>query len=136
MTTPGLESARAQRLVERGLALGWKDFNRPICVAVCDAQGYLLAFGRGDGAPLRSIAISQSKAYTAVRMGMPTDAFLARLHRDNLEIGYFCDERFTALPGGVVFKDAQGVVLGGVGISGLTTAEDRQIAEALQAGTD
>jgi len=131
LTTTEMGLQRAQTLVNRAIEIGFRDFSRPICVSICDAQGFLLSFGRADGAPVRSIEISQRKAYTCARMGVSTEAFLARLKRDAIDIGYFCDERFTALPGGVVLKNAQGQVLGGVGISGLTSAEDHVIADAL-----
>jgi uncharacterized protein GlcG (DUF336 family) len=122
---------QAQLLVTKALEKAEADFRRPICVAICDTQGFLLAFGRADGAPVRSVQISQGKAYSAARMGVNTDAFLERLHRENIEASYFCDERLTALPGGAVLKTAEGQVLGGAGISGLTSAEDQTIANAL-----
>ncbi len=119
----------AKTYLDHAIAKARLDFNRPICVAICDPSGFLLAFARMEGAPLRSIQISQSKAYTAVRMGVSTDAFLARLRKDNIEIGYFCDPLMTALPGGNLLKDAAGTLLGAVGISGLAASEDQVITE-------
>jgi uncharacterized protein GlcG (DUF336 family) len=119
----------AKTYLDRTIAKAKQDFPRPICVSVCDPNGFLIAFARMDGAPLRSIQISQSKAYTAVRMGVSTDAVLARLHRENIELSYFCDPLMTALPGGNLLKDAAGNVLGGIGVSGLTSAEDQSITE-------
>ena len=107
------------------------EFKRPICVAVCDKYGFLTAFGRMDGAPVRSIAISEGKAYTAARMGVNTDAFLERLHRDNVPASYFCDEKLTGMPGGAVLKDAGGVIVGAAGISGLAPHEDQAIANLM-----
>lgn len=107
------------------------DFGRPICAAVCDAAGFLIAFQRMEDAPLRSIAISQGKAYSAARMQINTDAFLARMHRENITPAYFCDEKMTALPGGSVLKNTDGTIVGSVGISGLTSEEDQQIANHL-----
>jgi glc operon protein GlcG len=100
---------------------------------VCDHSGALLAFARGEGAPLRSIQISQGKAYSAARMGVDTNAFLERLQRDRLQARDFCDDRLTALPGGAVLRGADGRLLGGLGISGLTSAQDHVIATALAA---
>ena len=119
----------AKTYLDRAMAKAKQDFNRPICIAVCDPSGFLIAFARMEKAPLRSIQISQSKAYTAVRMGVPTDAVLARLRKENIELSYFCDPLMTALPGGNLLKDAAGNVLGGIGISGLTSAEDQTITE-------
>ena len=104
------------------------DYARPICAAVCDAAGFLVAFQRAEGAPLRSIAISQGKAYSAARMQVSTEALLGRLRREDIPLAYFCDEKITALPGGSIIKDANGAIIGGVGISGLTSAEDQIIA--------
>jgi glc operon protein GlcG len=105
-----------------------KRYDKSICVAVCDAYGFLLAFGRADGAPVRSIALSQQKAYTAVRMGSTSAAFLERLRREDIAIGYFCDSLLTALPGGSLIRHGARVV-GGVGISGLTPSEDQALAD-------
>jgi glc operon protein GlcG len=110
--------------IEKTLA----DYRRPICVAVCDAAGFLIAFQRMEGAPLRSIAISQGKAYSAARMQVNTDALLARMHRENITPAYFCDDKITALPGGSVLKNASGSLIGSVGISGLTSDEDQLVA--------
>lgn len=122
---------KANALIHAAVAKARTDFNKPICVAVCDGAGFLVAFAKTDGAPFRSIAISQGKAYTAVRMGVNTDAILERLHREQIAIGYFCDDKLTPLPGGAVLKDASGAVIGGCGISGLTSAEDQIIANHL-----
>ena len=80
--------------------------------------------------PVRSIWIAQQKAFTAVRMGMSTAAFLERLRKDNLEAGWF-GEGLVALPGGNVVKDAAGEIVGAVGISGLAAHEDQVIADGV-----
>jgi uncharacterized protein GlcG (DUF336 family) len=119
----------AKTYLDQAITKAKKDFARPICVSVCDPYGFLIAFARMEKAPVRSIQISQSKAYTAVRMGVSTDAVLARLRKENIELAYFCDSLMTALPGGNLLKDAAGNVLGGIGVSGLTSAEDQTITE-------
>lgn len=121
----------AQTLVAKALDKAAVEFKRPICVAVCDKYGFLIAFGRMDGAPVRSIELSQGKAYSAARMGVDTDAFLERLHRENIPASYFCDARLTGMPGGTVLKDAGGEAVGGAGISGLKPEEDLAIAHMM-----
>jgi glc operon protein GlcG len=123
----------AGRLVEQAMERAQQAFARPVCVAVCDAQGFLLAFARMPGAPVRSIAISQGKAYSAARMSVNTDAFLARIRREQIDVSYFCDPHLTALPGGSVLKDKAGVALGAIGVSGLTSAEDQQVTDQVAA---
>ena len=126
MTT--LSLAHANDLIRAAIEKAAADYSRPICVAICDPAGFLIAFQRAEGAPLRSIAISQGKAYTAARMQANTDAVLERLRRENIALSYFCDERLTALPGGSVIKNAHGAIIGAVGISGLASSEDQEVA--------
>jgi uncharacterized protein GlcG (DUF336 family) len=121
----------AGKLVQAAMAKSKGDFNKPMCVAVCDRYGFLVAFAAMDGAPVRSIQLSQGKAYSAARMGVDTHVFLERLHRENIPASYFCDDKLTGLPGGSVLKDAKGAVIGAAGISGLTPAEDMAVAQAL-----
>lgn len=127
----GLTLDIARQCLDRAMARAKQEFNRPVCVAVCDPQGFLLAFARMEGAPVRSIRIAQGKAYTAARMGVSTEAVLARLKKEGIEIGYFCDPRLTALPGGSVLKDESGTVVGALGVSGLTSAEDQLITDGI-----
>lgn len=119
----------AERLTRRAVAEAG-GYGRPICVAVCDAQGFLVAFARVAGVPVRSIALSQAKAYTAARIGVGTAAWHERLHGQGYPASYFCDPGLTGLPGGAVLRDAGGVA-GGIGISGLLPAEDQAIADLL-----
>ena len=45
-----LTLAAANKCVEHAIAKTASEFKRPICVAVCDPYGYLVAFSRMDGA--------------------------------------------------------------------------------------
>jgi uncharacterized protein GlcG (DUF336 family) len=123
-----LSLQRSNSLIQRAIEKAAADYRRPICVAICDTAGFLIAFQRVEGAPVRSIAISQAKAYSAARMQANTDELLERLRRENIALAYFCDDGLTALPGGSVIKNAGGGIVGAVGISGLAAAEDQQIA--------
>ena len=126
-----LTLAIARDLIDQAAAHAAQNFKKPVCVSVCDATGLLLAFVRMEGAPVRSVAISQG--YSAARMGVTTQAVLERLHREQIEIGYFCDPLLTALPGGSPLKDKDGVLRGAIGVSGLTSAEDQQVTDYIAA---
>jgi glc operon protein GlcG len=128
--TDRLTLESAQKIAARAIEMANGEFKRPICVSVCDENGFLLAFCRMNGAPVRSIHIAQRKAYTAARMGVSTDAFLARIQKENIQAAYF-GEDMVPLPGGCVLKDASGIQVGAVGISGLALHEDQAIAEAI-----
>jgi glc operon protein GlcG len=123
-----LDSKRACDLVGLAIEKARADYGKPVSVAICDPAGFLLAFQRADGAPLRSIAIAQGKAYSAALMQTNTSLLLERLQREKIELASFCDNRLTALPGGSVIKDAAGAIIGAVGVSGLAPSEDQEIA--------
>jgi glc operon protein GlcG len=126
-----LTLSQANELTRLAMEKAKAEYGRPVCVAICDPAGFLIAFQRQEGAPLRSIAISQGKAYSSARMGVSTEALLQRLEQENIPVGYFCDEKITALPGGAVLKNTDGKIAGAAGISGLTSAEDQEIADFL-----
>ena len=123
-----LSLEHSNELIRHAIEKAAADYGRPICAAICDPAGLLVAFQRVESTPIRSIAISQAKAYSAARMQVNTDALLDRLRHENIALSYFCDDRLTALPGGSILKNAEGVMVGAVGISGLAAAEDQQVA--------
>ena len=130
---PVLTLDHARQLLDQAMARATQEFKRPICVSVCDHTGLLVAFVRMEGSPVRSVAIAQGKAYSAARMGITTEAVLARLHKEGIQIGYFCDPQLTALPGGSPLKDKDGTLRGAIGVSGLTSAEDQQVTDYVAA---
>lgn len=122
---------KVQNLLAKAIEQASSMFKRPICVAICDTHGLLLAFMRMPGATLRSVPIAQRKAYTAAFMVMDTIDFAERLKRENVPASFFCDEHLTGLSGGVVLRNSAGVVVGAAGVSGLTPPEDQIIASTM-----
>ncbi|SAL72952.1 hypothetical protein AWB69_08894 [Caballeronia udeis] len=129
MSTLNLQLTHA--LLARAVDKVHQQFGKPVCISVCDRHGFLVGFFRMDDAPVRSIQLAHQKAYTSTRMGVTTEEFLARLRREEIPISYFCDPSLTALPGGAVLSDTQGDVIGAIGVSGLTPAEDQAVADEL-----
>ena len=56
-----LTLAQANELTRAAMEKAEAEYSRPICVAVCDPAGFLVAFQRMEGAPLRSIAIARAR---------------------------------------------------------------------------
>jgi len=117
-----------QKLLQQAMDKAKADYGKPICVAVSDPAGELIGFVKMDGAPLRSIQISQRKAYTAARIGVPTGAFMERLQREKILASDF-DPHFSGLPGGTPLKNKEGKMIGAIGISGLAASEDQAITD-------
>ncbi len=127
-----LNQRAAQSVIAHALKLSQEKYGgRDLSVSVCDKHGFLLAFARTDGAKLLSIELTQRKAYTAARMGVQTQAFLQRLQQENLNIAYFADEKFSAMPGGIPVYDDNKQLLGAVAIGGISAKEDQEAAEIL-----
>lgn len=132
-----LNQRAARSVVEHALKLSNEKYGgRALSVAVCDRNGFLLAFARTDDAKVLSIELTQRKAYTAARMGVPTQSFLQRLQKENLNIAYFADEKFSAMPGGMPIYNEDKQLLGALAIGGISAAEDQEAAEILAAALD
>jgi uncharacterized protein GlcG (DUF336 family) len=108
-------------------------------VAVVDAAGLLAAFLRMPGAPLHSIDIAIDKAYTAASFGLPTGRWQAALqaHSEAVRQGIVLRPRFIAFGGGLPIVEG-GRIIGGIGISGGSEAQDdvcvRAALDALDLG--
>lgn len=98
-----------------------------VSIAITDANGDLLGFLRLDGASLGSVDISVGKARTAARYARPTKVYADRVLADTLTI--LSVPGVVALQGGLPIV-ANGRVIGAVGVSGVTSAQDEQVAAA------
>jgi uncharacterized protein GlcG (DUF336 family) len=101
-----------------------------VAIAIVDENGDLVAAHRMDGSRPRWMRASLRKAYTACVMDRSTAAFHDEIVRRNLQITYYGDPMFTALPGGIVIADAAGATIGGIGVTGPTKGLDDELAAA------
>ena len=100
---------------------------RPAVIAVADAHGELIALLRLDGAPLSSITIAANKAYTAARLRRPTRELAAQIRERGTDIAFYGDPRYLGFGGGLPIL-VDGVVAGGIAVSGLSDADDEALA--------
>jgi len=128
----GLTFDTAKKMIEAAMEEAKKQ-GLTMVIAVADAGGNLIAFGRMDDAMLASINIAMDKAFTAAYGKIPT-----QIWRDIVQSGtippLFIHERWTVFPGGFpLVKGKQ--LLGGIGCSGATAYGDTSVARAgLHAG--
>lgn len=127
----GLKEARS--IVQAVLAAAAKKKLR-VAAAVVDSGGELIHMSRMDGASAVNARMSVNKAYTAVKWGQDTKTLNARLFsaslgEDRRDIAWFGDPRFTAVWGGIVLRSRDGVVLGALGESGGSPAQDEEIGQ-------
>lgn len=98
-----------------------------VSIAIVDDGGHLLHFQRLDGAPLTSIEIAQGKAKASAFGQRPSKAF-----EDIVAGGR---NAFLSVPGIVLLEGAEpiivdGICIGAVGVSGVRSDQDAQIARA------
>ncbi|HOV02869.1 MAG TPA: heme-binding protein [Kaistiaceae bacterium] len=122
-----LEAAEAivSAAVRAGLKRGVK-----LNAAVVDQGGNLLAFLRAPGAFLESIAIAQDKARSAAGFGLSTDELAGALKGDDdVYNGIALRAGVAAFGGGYPIR-VEGILVGGVGVSGGSLDDDRGAAKA------
>jgi glc operon protein GlcG len=111
-------------IVENALQL-----RKAAVIAVADPHGELIAFARMDGAPLSSILVATNKAYTAARERKPTKDIGDKIRHPEkgFDIAFYGDSRFVGWGGGIPIRK-NGEVVGAIGVSGLSSAEDIALA--------
>lgn len=127
--TRALTAGAAHLAVEAAVAHG-RRIERPVCCAVVDAGGNLLAFLREPGAPLHCVEIAIDKAYTAASFRCSTPALYAAIEQPPaLRDGILARPRLVAFAGGLPLT-VDGAHVGGLGVSGASEEEDVACAEA------
>ena len=122
MTEISLDTARTiiRETISKGRAEGFK----PLSVVVLDTGGHLRAFEREDGASPGRFGIAHGKAYGSIMLGMAGRAQMARADQQ----AYFMAAmngvfggNVVPVPGGVLVHDAEGSIIGAVGVTGDTS---------------
>lgn len=100
-------------------------------IAIVDEGANLVAFQRMDNARIAGIDISQNKAWTSVAMQMPTAnlAQTAQAGGPSFGINTTNSGKLVILGGGIPFV-RDGKVVGGIGVSGGSSAQDIEVATA------
>jgi len=121
-----IDCSEARRIVDLIVEKA-AETQKAIAVAVADPHGELIAFVRMDSVALPSIGIAINKAFTAARARKPTQEIGDSIRQKANDIAYYGDPRFVGWGGGIpILRD--GNVIGAVGVSGLSSAEDAALA--------
>lgn len=107
----------------RANANGW-----PVVIAIFDSTGHLTLLHRLDQSNLGAVELAQRKAATSVRFRRPTKAYEDLVAGGGMRLLSIAQE-VIALEGGLPLLQ-NGTVIGAIGVSGVTSAEDGQVAAA------
>ncbi|MEE2821564.1 MAG: heme-binding protein [Acidobacteriota bacterium] len=118
------------RILVEGAEEKSREIEVPMCIAVADESGNLLAFTRMDGAKISSISIAIDKAFTgaAARKGTHEYNQLCVPGEPTFGIHITNQGRFSVIGGGLPIV-IDGDVVGGVGISAGTAGQDQVVAQ-------
>jgi uncharacterized protein GlcG (DUF336 family) len=108
-----------------------KEIGQPMNIAVADEGGNLVSHVRMDGAWIGSIDISIKKAYTSRAFDITTKDLASHSQSGGQFFGIHAsnDGRIMIFAGGIPLK-RHGEVVGAIGVSGGTGAQDHAVAEA------
>lgn len=118
--------ASANTLIQEALTAS-EEIGIEVAVAVTDPGGHLIAFTRTDGARFLAGRIAIDKAWTAVSYGVTTDYWASYLTDPMVSQMGNIPGLLAAGGGYPIVQD--GEVVGGIGISGGTAAQDGRVAE-------
>ncbi len=124
--TKALSLEGARRIMEAAEAEARRN-NWNVSIAIVDAAGDMVLFQRMDAASPMSTDIAHGKARTSARFRRPTKALEDAVAGGRVAL--VTVEGATLMEGGEPIV-VDGQVLGAVGVSGVTSAQDAQIARA------
>lgn len=122
-----LNQQQVRQVIDRAVEKA-EDMGLRICVAVADTGANVQGFLRMDKAFLGSAEVSQRKAKTSVYFQCPSDVFGQVIDQEKLIGMDLSNGGLMAFAGGLPIK-VEEELLGGIGISGATAAQDKEIAE-------
>lgn len=98
-------------------------------VAVMDPGGHLVLLERMDNAQFGSVQVAQDKARSAAAFRRPTKAFHDMVAAGGEGVRMLVMSGAVPIDGGIPII-VDGAVIGSIGISGGTSAQDGQVAQA------
>ena len=106
-----------------------KKNNWNVVIAIVDTGGHLVLMQRMDNTQFGSVEVARQKAWSASAFRRPTKAFQDMLAAGGEGLRILKVEGAIPVEGGVPIV-VDGKIVGAVGVSGVTSAQDGQIAQA------
>ncbi|BBC74306.1 GlcG protein [Altererythrobacter sp. B11] len=128
-----LTLAQSNAMIEAAFAKGAEMGLKPLTATVLDPGGHLIACQRQDNSSTLRVRLAAGKAAGALALGVSSrtigEMALDRPHFiasiDSMDFG-----GMVPAAGGVIVVDAQGTIIGGIGVTGDTSDNDEACALA------
>ena len=100
-----------------------------VVITVLDSGGHVVALHRLDGTQLGSIEAARQKAYSAVLYRRPTKVFQDLVAQGGANLRLLSLAGASPLEGGIPII-VNNTIVGAIGVSGVTSEQDAQVAKA------
>jgi uncharacterized protein GlcG (DUF336 family) len=125
---PGITLDQAKKAMAGAEAEAKKN-NWAVVITILDSGGNLVMSQRLDGAQFGSVEVAREKAYSAVAFRRPTKVFEDAIAQGGASLRLLKLTGASPLDGGWPIVIG-GKIAGGIGVSGVTGAQDAQVGKA------
>jgi glc operon protein GlcG len=122
---PAITLEQAKRAMAGAEAEAHKN-NWNVVIAILDSGGNVVMVHRMDGAQFGSIEVARDKAWSAVAFRRPTKVFEDAVAQGGMNLRILRLTGASPLEGGLPIV-VDGKIVGAIGVSGVTSAQDAQI---------
>jgi glc operon protein GlcG len=125
---PAITLKQAKDVVSGAEAEAQKN-NWPVVIAIVDTGGNLIMLQRLDNAQFGSVEVARQKAWSAAAFRRPTKVFQDAIASGGANLRLLSLPGASPLEGGLPLV-VDGQIIGAIGVSGVMSEQDAQIAQA------
>ena len=123
-----IELATAKKVVAAAEAeavrQGW-----PVAICIVDSTGHVVLLEKLDHTQYASLELARAKAETALNFKRPTKVFEDGIAAGGFGMRFLSVNNVCAIEGGIPLIQG-GKIVGAIGVSGVKSTEDAQVADA------
>jgi glc operon protein GlcG len=124
-----LSLEQTQKAMQAMLNKATQEPSRPVAIAIVDDSGNLLSYARMDNCRTNPQTFAIRKAYTSAMSGQDSAVYAERLKSQGRSVTEMGNPNLVAAQGAVVVLHPETkAVLGSIGVSGLSSQEDEDLA--------
>jgi uncharacterized protein GlcG (DUF336 family) len=125
---PPITLENARKIMAAAEAEATKN-NWAVVIAIIDSGGYIVMLHRRDDVQLSSLEIAQGKAKTALMFKRPSKVLDDAISSGNGGLRFLALKDIVPLEGGLPIV-SDGKIIGAIGVSGVLSSQDAQVARA------
>ena len=125
-----LSLEQTQKAMQAMIQKATQEPDRPVAMAIVDDAGNLVSYAKMDKCRPNPQTFAIRKAYTSAMSGVNSADYAERLKSQGRTVSDFGNPNLVSAQGAAVMLDpASGAVLGAIGVSGLSSQEDEDLAK-------